>query len=143
MMKLSTKGKIAAIGIAGALSLMAATPSMAYWHNGRWYPDRPWNPVAAAGEAAGSIVGGTLAGAAAVASGGYYGGYYGPGYEAYGYAPGPAYGAYDYAPGPASRAYDYGYRADEQVGTTNGGIPILRGELGPGCNFGQKLSEDC
>lgn len=136
-MKLSTKGKIAAIGIAGALSLMAATPSMAYWHNGHWYPDRPWNPVAAAGEAAGSIVGGALSGAAAIASGGYYGGYYGPGYNAYGYAP----EASGYAYAPRARGPAYGYNTP--IVTGHNDQPILPSELGPGCNFGQKLSEDC
>ena len=57
MMTLSIKGKLAAIGLAGALTAAAATPSMAYWRHGHWY-----GPAAVAG----GIVAGTVAGAAAL-----------------------------------------------------------------------------
>ncbi len=74
-----------ALGVAGALTLAAATPSLAR--------SRHWGPALGAGFVAGALIG-----AAAANANAYYGepnGYYGPGpayatpeYDAYGYAPG-------------------------------------------------------
>jgi hypothetical protein len=98
-MTLSTKGKLAAIGIAGALTFAAATPSMAYWRNGHWYGPRQshwYGPAAVAG----GIVAGAALGTAALATGGAYGAGYGPNYAydpGYAYGPGPGYDA-EFAP---------------------------------------------
>ena len=75
-----------AAGLAGALSLVAATPSSARWGGGHW---------GGPGVAIGAGVAGLALGAAAASSAApyYYGGY--GGYDGYGYN-----GYYDYAPAP-------------------------------------------
>jgi hypothetical protein len=105
MTTLSIKGKLAAIGLAGALTAAAATPSMAYWRHGHWY-----GPAAVAG----GIVAGTVAGTAALATGGYYG----PGYA---YEPAAGYGAgYDAEFAPNSGYGDYGYVPSDGVPAAQG-----------------------
>jgi hypothetical protein len=110
----------AAVGIAGAMALAGATPSMARdWHNYRNHSG--WHNGAAVGAAAagGLVAGAALGAAAATANGGYnygnnyaYNGYYEgdahtfhpgfnsnaqAGYNSYGYQPG--YNSYGYQPG--------------------------------------------
>ncbi len=92
-----------ALGMAGAMTLAAATPSLAR--------SRHWVPALGAGIVAGAILGAAAADANARY---YYGGepygyaeptYVTPGYDAYGYAP-RIYRDYGYAPGD-SRSYDH------------------------------------
>ena len=72
-----------AVGTVGALTLAAATPSMAR--------DRAWI-AAGAGFAAGAVVGSAVANSY-YDNAGYYDSYaYAPGYDTYAYAPGPVYG---------------------------------------------------
>ena len=86
-----------ALALAGAVTLAAATPTLAR-------DGRSWG-AAGAGFVAGAVVGATVANSRAS-----YG--YGPGYSAYGYAPGSAYGAYAYAPGSGYDAYAYAPGSD-------------------------------
>ena len=99
-MKIQKTHAVAALALAGALTVTATTPSSA---------DSRWG-YAAGGFAAGAIVGAAVANANA----GYY---YGPGYayQPYAYDPGPAYvyepyayETYAYAPAPR-RYYTRGY----------------------------------
>jgi hypothetical protein len=132
MMQRSSIKKLAAAGLAGALTLAVATPS-----------------VAGGGRTAAAVAGGFAAGAligaaAASANAGYYGpGYaYEPGYVYDpGYAEYPGYGAYARAPGPAY-AYPYRY-GDVQVGATGSGSPVYRSQLGPYCTLGLKEQDRC
>ena len=88
-----------ALGLAGALSLAAVTPSSAQWRGGHW----GWGGAAIGAGIAGFALGAAVASTAAPYYAAPYGydGYYGyaPGY--YGYAP----GVVAVAPGPVY--YDY------------------------------------
>jgi hypothetical protein len=77
-----------AVALVGAVTLAAATPTLA----------RSWKPWAAAGAgfAAGTIIGAAAANSRAYYGPGYAGGYYEPGYESYAYAPPPV--VYEPAP---------------------------------------------
>jgi hypothetical protein len=141
MTNVSTMRKLAAVGLAGALAVAAATPSLA--GSGR----------TAAAVAGGFAAGALLGAAAANAHAGYHHpGYdYGPGYTyapgyAYepGYTYGPAYGygAYAHVPAPAPRYQAYGY-GDFQVGTSSSGAPIYRSQVGGACTPGLKAQDRC
>lgn len=111
-MKPFTKSAMA-LGVATALTLTAATPSLAR--------SRAW-AAAGAGFVAGTVLGAAVANANTR--------YYNDGYDAYGYAPGPAYSspgydAYGYAPsyGPRYNYYSEGpNREDLNTGTGTGAI---------------------
>jgi len=132
MMQRSSIKKLAAAGLAGALTLAVATPSMA--GGGR-----------TAAAVAGGFAAGALIGAAAADANARY--YNGPGYAyepGYVYRPGytyyRGYGAYARAPGPA---YSYDYYGDVEVGATGSGSPVYRSQLGPYCTLGLKQQDRC
>jgi hypothetical protein len=132
MMQHSSIRKLTAAGLAGALTLAVATPSVA--GGGRTAA------AVAGGFAAGALIGAAAASANAA--------YYGPGYAyepGYVYDPGyaeyPGYGAYARAPGPVY-AYPYA-RGDVQVGATGSGSPVYRSQLTPYCTLGLKQQDRC
>jgi hypothetical protein len=149
MMTRSNVTKFAAAGLAAAMLFAVATPSEA--RSGRTAA------AAAGGFVAGALIGAGVANAAAYHDPYYRG--YAYGYEPrYGYEPGystyvyePSYPAYAYEPAytvePGYSAYAYqpsvGYGRDYEVATGQDGQPIYRSELGPHCNFGMKLANQC
>jgi hypothetical protein len=120
MMKHSTTRKIAAVGLAGALALAAATPSFA--RGGRTAA------AAAGGFAAGAVVGSALAGPR----------YYAPGPGYYAYEPGYAHDSYAYQPEPGYVIQDYPVGND-----INSGATVNRSQLGIGCNMSMRLRDFC
>ena len=97
-----------ALALAGAVTVAAATPTLAQ-------SGRHWG-AAGAGFAAGAVLG-----AAAANSRAYYGpGYaYAPGYDAYAYAPGEAYVAAPAYRGGQFGNYDSGYKSCATDGQYN------------------------